>query len=286
MAGVRKAADEQIVEAYERNGSVWKAAQELGMCGQSVHERLVKLGLSRHINVFSKEDEEYLAERYVLYRDAGKLQDLADEMGRTKNFICRKARDLGLTDLHYSRDGMKNGLSEMPIGVAAPIWNDFKKSRYGVTEFCHKRHYNIQSFVDAMNRFFPEEYDIVVESKGDRDSKRAKGMEFEFNVQKDLKAHGYFAIRSPASKSPADVYAFRFGEMLFVQCKLSLVFPPEEWNHFLDYSRSVGAVPLAATSADDVGIEYHKLLDYKIPGDNQQKQPCETWVPPDGNAND
>lgn len=39
-----KATSEQIVSAYMATGSVWKTAKQLGMCGQSVHERLVALG--------------------------------------------------------------------------------------------------------------------------------------------------------------------------------------------------------------------------------------------------
>jgi len=237
--------------------------------------------MNNHINIFTEEDEDYLADRYVLYRDAGKLQDLADEMGRTKQFICRKARSMGLTTKSYSRDGMRNGLNEMPIGVAAPIWDCFKKRPEGVSEFCRSRHYNIQSFVDAMNRYFPEEYDLVVEAKGRRDTARARGMDFEFDVQKDLKGRGYTALRTPASKSPADIYAFRYGEILFVQCKLFDSFPPDEWNDFLDYSRSVGAVPLMATPArENKGIEYRKIIDYKAQGNNHQKRPSEAWVPP------
>lgn len=282
MPGNKRVSDEDVVAAYRRHGSVWKAGDELGICGQSVHERLVKLGLNNPVNVFTKEDEVYLADRYVLYRDAGKLQDLADEMGRTKQFICRKARSLGLTTKSYSRDGMRNGLNEMPIGVAAPIWECFKRQPEGVSDFCHSRHYNIQSFTDAMNRYFPDEYDLVIEAKGSRDTARARGMDFEFDVQKDLKSRGYTALRTPASKSPADIYAFRYGEILFVQCKLFDSFPPDEWNDFLDYSRSVGALPLMATVAHEgEGIEYRKLIDYKKPGDNHQKRPSETWMPPE-----
>lgn len=73
MSTPLKHTDEEIRDAYERTGSVWKAADELGMCGQSVHERLVKMGADTSQNVFTEEDEKYLAERYVLYRDAAQL---------------------------------------------------------------------------------------------------------------------------------------------------------------------------------------------------------------------
>src|SRR6266540_1840449 len=40
----RRASDEQIVAAYRMTGSVWKTARRLGLVGQSVHERLRRLG--------------------------------------------------------------------------------------------------------------------------------------------------------------------------------------------------------------------------------------------------
>lgn len=70
----------------------------LGMCAQSVHERLVRLGAVKKANLFSEEDRERLIRDYDIYVSRGDLQCLADEMGRTKHFICRKARSIGLTN--------------------------------------------------------------------------------------------------------------------------------------------------------------------------------------------
>ena len=280
MPHPRKFTDEQVIDAYERNGSVWKAASELGVCGQSVHERLVKLGVDTSRNLFTSDDERYLAERYVLYRDAGKLQVLADEMGRTKPFICRKAGVMGLTDPHRPAPWAHKWF-EMPEVVMRPIWDQFKKSKLNVSEFCAERHYNVQSFHDAMNRHFHDEYDDVVESKGDCSTMRARGMKFEFDVRNDLCSHGYHAIRSPASKSPADIYAFRYGEMLFVQCKVGGVFRVDEWNDFYDYSNSVGALAIMASAGIfEHEVSYHRIIGMKD-GSNQSPQPMVEWVPTD-----
>ena len=92
-----KATNEQLVKAYEETGSVWKAAELLGMSGTSVHERLKRLGLARPMNVFGNEDVDRLKREYQAAADAGKLEELAASMGRTKQFICRKASGLGLT---------------------------------------------------------------------------------------------------------------------------------------------------------------------------------------------
>lgn len=98
MAARQKATDEQVLAAYRGHGSVWAAATSLGMCGQSVHERLVKLGATTPVNVFSDAEKAILAENYEAAANEGKLDDLAKSMCRTKPFICRQARALGLTD--------------------------------------------------------------------------------------------------------------------------------------------------------------------------------------------
>lgn len=94
----QKASDDQLLQAYAADGSVWKVAARFGMCGQSVHERLVKLGAAKPINHFSAEERETLLAQYDAAADAGKLDDLAKAMGRTKQFLARQARALGLTN--------------------------------------------------------------------------------------------------------------------------------------------------------------------------------------------
>lgn len=95
---------EQIAAKYQELGSVWKVGEFFGVPGQTVHKELKKAGLVKPMNVFSEEDKAKLRELYLEYRDRGELQKLADMFGRTKNFICRKAKELGLTDQHRGFD--------------------------------------------------------------------------------------------------------------------------------------------------------------------------------------
>lgn len=96
----KKASNEQILEAYQRLNNVWLVAKELGMCGQSVHERLVRMGKIHSMNIFSEEDKKKLMEVYNEHLSKNKLDELAVVFGRTKNFLCRQARELGLTDMN------------------------------------------------------------------------------------------------------------------------------------------------------------------------------------------
>lgn len=95
---MKKVSDKDIINAYKQHGNVWKVADVVGLCGQSVYERLNKLGLVNHINYWTEKDDMVLKEKYISYKMANKLNILAAELGRTKQFICRKAKLLGLTD--------------------------------------------------------------------------------------------------------------------------------------------------------------------------------------------
>ncbi len=41
---MQKATNQEIIDAYKATGSIWRAAKALGLCGQSVWERLRALG--------------------------------------------------------------------------------------------------------------------------------------------------------------------------------------------------------------------------------------------------
>jgi hypothetical protein len=105
---LQKATDTQLSESYDRLKNVWEVAKEFGMCGQSVHERLIKLGIQDKMNYFTDDEVFFLREHYMNYLLEGKLQELADKMGRTKSFICRQAKELGFTDLSRKKKLLAN----------------------------------------------------------------------------------------------------------------------------------------------------------------------------------
>lgn len=102
MPARTKATDEEIRTLYEELKSVWKVGDRLGMCGQSVQERLARMKIPRKNKRFSEEEKDVLRREYLKYRDANDLDALAKKMCRTKPFICRQARKLGLTDVTKS----------------------------------------------------------------------------------------------------------------------------------------------------------------------------------------
>jgi hypothetical protein len=95
--GKKKASDEQIARAYAELGNVWRVAELFGMCGQSVYERVVRLGIGKPIRTFSEADIERIQRDYHQYASTGRLGDLAAELGHHKSNLAHKARELGLT---------------------------------------------------------------------------------------------------------------------------------------------------------------------------------------------
>lgn len=123
MKSSQKATDQQILDAYNKVHNIWKAGELLGMCGQSVHERLKRLGVSLNNRPFTENDFLILKEFYTtheLKRGSGELQEIADKLGRTKQFISRKAKQLGLTKKNRS-------LTEENIKIQAQKIKDYIK---------------------------------------------------------------------------------------------------------------------------------------------------------------
>jgi len=92
---MKKATDEQIIESYTKLGNIWKVATELGMCGQSVWERLKKLGYEDK-DKWTETQLDLLKQAY----DVGdnqpiNINELALILGRDKTNISRKAKSLG-----------------------------------------------------------------------------------------------------------------------------------------------------------------------------------------------
>lgn len=96
----KKRTDDEVIKAYLLHGSVWKAATYLGMCGQSVYERIKKLNIKTKHQKLNCEEIEKLKQLYSgnFYSGDGSLKKLAESLGRNFTFLSKKARKLGLTN--------------------------------------------------------------------------------------------------------------------------------------------------------------------------------------------
>lgn len=273
-----KVTDEQCLTAYAAEGTLKKAAATLGIGPQSLHERLTKLGACKSVNVFTDEERARLEQDYVLFRDAGRVKDLAAEMGRTVPFLSRKARELGLTDQGAPRQYLRKWKG-MPEATALVIWEDFKRSSLGLGAYCRHKDYDDLGFARTMREHFGDEWDHVIELKAPRQSKYRLGRAFEYAIRDRLKAVGYFVMRSPASRSPIDLVAIAPSVVLFVQCKRGGSLPPGEWNELFDLAESVGAWPIMAERVGARDVAYWLMEDRK--DGSRRRQPMRDVDPRD-----
>lgn len=89
----RRVSDEEIVAAYRETGSIWKAARRLGLVGQSVHERLRRLGIPlAHQEWEPAEVEE--AQRLAIQGEP--LAQIAARVGRTHHAVALKLSRTGV----------------------------------------------------------------------------------------------------------------------------------------------------------------------------------------------
>ncbi|KKN52952.1 hypothetical protein LCGC14_0607530 [marine sediment metagenome] len=98
-----KVSDEEIIHSYTQTGNIWKTGEAVGLCGQSVWERLKKLGIQLSIRHWTADEIEGLRQLYSVGSDEPiYLTRYANSIGRRKSDVCRKAKELGLAT-SYSR---------------------------------------------------------------------------------------------------------------------------------------------------------------------------------------
>ncbi len=263
MAANRPNIDEnQMVRLYQDLGSVHKVAEQMGVDHDTVHRRLQKLGKMRAVNLLTQADKLRLKREYNLYASAGKLNELASSMGRSKHLLCKHARAIGLTD--QTRPKPYAGTWKyMTEETARILMDQFKASSLTLGRYCKSRKLDDLSFMQTLRKFFPDEWEHVIESKAPLETKYRRGRRFEYRVRDVLKERGYFVMRSPASRSPIDLVAIEKGIVLFVQCKVGGELPPAGWNDIYDLAISAGAIPLLAARDGFRDIEFMQLVGRK-----------------------
>lgn len=92
MPARQKATNEQIVTAYKETGSVWRAAERLGIGGQSVHERLVAL---KYPLAARRWDDAELDKLRSLV-DHLPISEIAHRLGRPYAGVAGKISELGI----------------------------------------------------------------------------------------------------------------------------------------------------------------------------------------------
>ena len=228
------------------------------------------MGRNKLMNVFTEVEKDRLQAEYWIAAETGKLAELAADMGRTKQFLCRQAKALGLTRQNRSRKYISTW-KYVGEESALIFFEQFKCSRLNLKQYCNSKGYDDLGFSQCMKRHFADEWEHVIEAKQTAQTCYRLGRQFEYRVRDDLRARGYFALRSPASKTPVDLVALQPGQVLLVQCKRGGLLGVQEWNALFDLATSCGAIAVLASSPTGRGTLYEQLLARK--DGSKQRQP-------------
>lgn len=259
-----KASDKALIASYQRTRSVWKTAEEFGMCGQSVHERLKKLSIEMNGNGnhWTVEAEIRLAEEYELYRYFGKVSQLGEILGHNVYTMSRKAKELGLTS-YAAKKCPRSKFKTLSADALRLVWDDYKSSTFKMSEYCRRHGFDDEAFANTMKDRFFAEYDDVMESKKTKCTRYCSGRTFEYRVKKHLEDAGFFVMRAPQSKGPADLIAYDHGICMLVQCKIGDWHEVPAWNEFYQIAIKHSAVPIYATKRESGRIALYRITGEK-----------------------
>ena len=100
-----------------------------------------------------------------------------------------------------------------------------------------------------------------------------RGYALEYKTKKILEENGWFVIRSPASKTPTDIYATKDGENLFIQCKKTTKDKTyiAGLKSIIKQAKKYKATPVIAYSFNRTPIYAQKITEDKITLDKKAK---------------
>ena len=173
----RRVSDEEIVAAYRETGSIWKAAKRLGVVGQSVHERLARLGIPMAHRVWTVAE---LREARTLAEHGTPLGDIAARLGRTYWGVAIK---LSRLDVRSKRPDWRRkpkrgiGLTKDRVSGFAKI---LESGSFTIRRLARMEGVGITPLVDAIQYYEPEAWERYVEAHSDLGMRACPGCGRDF----------------------------------------------------------------------------------------------------------
>lgn len=162
MPQPKKVTNEQIVDAYLLTGNVWKAAKTLGLCGQSVWERLKAIGHPMMSTTWSAEE---LAELRLL---AGTItiSEIAKRLARPYAGVAGKLSELGIRSNAPREKKLKRGVGFNKTSTPKIIakLHVFDGS---LRQFCRTNSLNIEQLVIALQKYAPTFWGAYSKNRSD-----------------------------------------------------------------------------------------------------------------------
>ena len=103
MAAIKRRSNQEIVDAYKTTGNIWEAAKLLGICGQSVWERLQRMGYTLSSQKWSTEEIEELKSLAA----SCTLSEISQRLGRSYAAVACIASRNGFNTRYGNRKKRK-----------------------------------------------------------------------------------------------------------------------------------------------------------------------------------
>ena len=190
--------NQEIIDAYLKTGSVWKAGKLLGLAGQTVHERLKALG---HKLPGSEWTEDEIAELTALASQMT-IAQIANRLGRPYNGVAIKISRLGLGERYGNKQKKKiPRTGEYTKAKITEYIQLMDEQGIKLTKFARMNSLNVDSVTYAIQKFFPEWYDSYCETNAVKPKTPCPYCETEFWP---LNAKQIYCNRQCADKARVD----------------------------------------------------------------------------------
>lgn len=170
--------NQELIAAYEKTRSVWRAGKEVGLAGQSVHERLVALGIPLSMKKWtSAEDDEMRA----LIENGCQLAEVARRLGRTYSATATRASDLGMHNNRRVRSNRKlpRGAGFDKVTVRKHM-KQLAASPRSFTQYCRTNRLAVEVLSRALETHCPDDWEAYKRAHSDLPSANCEycGREF------------------------------------------------------------------------------------------------------------
>lgn len=157
---LQKVSTEKLIEVYRRTRSVWKTAKELGIIGQSVHERLRRANIPMPTQEW---DEEELAELASL---AGTMPigEIGRRLNRTYAAVATKLSRLAIPAPGVRAKKLPRGAGFDKVTVLR-LMSEAEAFEGPITRFCRSRGLCIETFVLAAQKHCPDRWDAYTRGR-------------------------------------------------------------------------------------------------------------------------
>ena len=149
---------ESIIRVYEATHSIWKTGKQLGVPGQTVHERLRKHGVPITGNTAWTEEE--LDEVRTMVESSVSIKEMAERLNRTYAGVACKLNEIGFTNYRkVQRKKVRNKSGYDKASVKKHLAFLTANPTVKITQHCRSVGLNVDSLVYALQKHFPTEFD-------------------------------------------------------------------------------------------------------------------------------